>query len=417
MYDFENKINNNENQEEQLNIENVIEEIPVETPIINPGIQETSKAKRETYKRPSGLSYLAMGLIGAIIGGFITAAIAPTYLYGKVIPYPNGNKGNAQLGQQIVINTQDNVTTATAVAEKVTPAVVGISTITVETDIFGFVRPREGVGSGFVVNPDGYILTNAHVVGNNTRELTVYFKDGKEMPGKVLWKDTTLDMAVVKVDAAKLPCVELGDSDTIEVGETAIAIGNPLGLRYERTVTQGIISGLNRSIRVSQSDIMEDLIQTDAAINPGNSGGPLINSQGLIIGINTAKASAEGLGFAIPINIAKPIVKGLIDKGEFNATYIGIGLLDREIAGYLDTNIKIEKGIYITSVLQGLPAEKAGLKAEDIITHVNDIEVNTMIKFKTILYNYKPGDVIKVKYLRDNKPYETKITLMAKPEE
>ncbi|MGB7606134.1 MAG: trypsin-like peptidase domain-containing protein, partial [Lutisporaceae bacterium] len=238
-----------------------------------------------------------------------------------------------------------------------------------------------------------------------------------EMPGEVLWKDTTLDMAVIKVDATNLPYVELGDSDTIEVGETAIAIGNPLGLRYERTVTQGIISGLNRSIRISQSDIMEDLIQTDAAINPGNSGGPLINSQGQIIGINTAKASAEGLGFAIPINIAKPIIKGLIEDGDFNATYIGIGLLDREIAGYLDTDIEIEKGIYITSVLQGLPAEKAGLKAEDLITHINDIEVNTMIKFKTVLYNYKPGDVIKARYLRDNKTYETEITLMAKPEE
>ncbi len=417
MDDFGNEINKNENQEEQQDIENVVEERSVEQPIINPVVQETSNPKRETYKRPSGLSYLAMGLIGALIGGFIMAAIAPTFLYGKVIPYPENNGGNTQLGQQIVIKTQDNVTTATAVAEKVTPAVVGISTITAEADMFGFVRPTEGVGSGFVINPNGYIVTNAHVVGTNPTELTVYFKDGKEMPGKVLWKDTTLDMAVVKVDATNLPIVELGDSDTIEVGETAIAIGNPLGLRYERTVTQGIISGLNRSIRISQSDIMEDLIQTDAAINPGNSGGPLINSQGQIIGINTAKASAEGLGFAIPINISKPIIKGLIEDGEFNATYIGIGLLDREIAGYLDTDIEIEKGIYITSVIQGLPADKAGLKAEDVITHLNDTEVNTMIKFKTILYNYKPGDVLKVRYLRENKTYETEITLVAKPEE
>ncbi len=417
MDDFENEINKNENQEEQQNIENIVEERSVEQPIINPVVQETSNSKRETYKRPSGLSYLAMGLIGALIGGFIMAAIAPTFLYGKVIPYPEKNGDNTQLGQQIVIKTQDNVTTATAVAEKVTPAVVGISTITAEADMFGFVRPTEGVGSGFVVNSNGYIVTNAHVVGTNPTELTVYFKDGKEMPGKVLWKDTTLDMAVVKVDATNLPIVELGDSDTIDVGETAIAIGNPLGLRYERTVTQGIISGLNRSIRVSQSDIMEDLIQTDAAINPGNSGGPLINNQGQIIGINTAKASAEGLGFAIPINISKPIIKGLIEDGEFNATYIGIGLLDREIAGYLDTDIEIEKGIYITSVIQGLPADKAGLKAEDVITHLNDTEVNTMIKFKTILYNYKPGDVLKVRYLRENKTYETEITLVAKPEE
>lgn len=430
MDNFENGTNNNENQEEQLNNENIIEDVneqqnikdvleesPEEQTIISPATHETSKPKRETYKRHAGLSYLAMGLIGSLIGGFITVAIAPTYLYGKVLPYPQNSGSNTQLGQQIVIKTQDNITTATAVAQKVTPAVVGISTITSEADMFGFVRPTEGVGSGFVVNPNGYIVTNAHVVGTNPSELTVYFKDGKEMPGKVLWKDTTLDMAVVKVEAKNLPYVELGDSDTIQVGETAVAIGNPLGLRYERTVTQGIISGLNRSIRVSEVDIMEDLIQTDAAINPGNSGGPLINSQGKIIGINTAKASAEGLGFAIPINIAKPIIKGLIDEGDFNATYIGIGLLDKEIAGYLDTNIEIEKGIYITSVLQGLPADKAGLKAQDLITHINGTEVNTMIKFKTMLYNYKPGDTIKVKYLRDNKTYEANITLMAKPEE
>ncbi|OGO79329.1 MAG: hypothetical protein A2Y23_00900, partial [Clostridiales bacterium GWB2_37_7] len=260
-------------------------------------------------------------------------------------------------------------------------------------------------------------VTNAHVVGTNPRELTVYFMDGQEMTAQILWQDTTLDMAVIKVDAKNLPYVELGDSDKIDVGETAIAIGNPLGLRYERTVTQGIVSGLNRSIRVSERDIMEDLIQTDAAINPGNSGGPLINSEGLIIGINTAKASAEGLGFAIPVNIAKPIVRQLIEEGKFEATYMGIGLLDREIAGYLDTNIVIKKGIYITSVLAGYAADKAGLKPEDLITHVDNIEVNTMIKFKSILYSKKPGDKVTIRYERENKTYETEATLMAKPEE
>ncbi|MDF2597177.1 MAG: hypothetical protein K0R69_3518, partial [Clostridia bacterium] len=272
-------------------------------------------------------------------------------------------------------------------------------------------------GSGFVVDSRGYIVTNAHVVGDNPKEITVYFIDGKELTAEVLWKDTTLDMAVIKVDATNLPIVELGDSDAIDVGELAIAIGNPLGLRYDRTVTQGIISGLNRTIQVSQTDIMEDLIQTDAAINPGNSGGPLINSEGKIIGINTAKASAEGLGFAIQINIAKPIINQLINEGKFQATYLGIGLLDREIAGYLDTGIKIKYGIYITSVLQNYAADKAGLKPEDVITQVDGVEVNTMVKFKSVLYSKKPGDKITIKYERENKIYEAEATLMAKPEE
>jgi serine protease Do len=309
------------------------------------------------------------------------------------------------------------MTVATAVSKKVKPTVVGISTISVERDIFGYARQSEGVGSGFVVDPRGYIVTNAHVVGDNPKQLTVYFIDGKELSGEVLWKDATLDMAVVKVDATNLPYAELGDSDTIEVGEWAIAIGNPLGLRYDRTVTQGIISGLNRSIQVSQTDIMEDLIQTDAAINPGNSGGPLINDEGQIIGINTAKASAEGLGFAIPINIAKPIISQLINEGKFQATYLGIGLLDREIAGYLETDIQIKRGIYVTSVMQGYAADKAGLKPEDLITHVDGIEVNTMLKFKSVLYSKKPGDKITITYERNKKTSKTEATLMAKPED
>lgn len=435
MDNFENKDNNEQNVEVQQEhreeqIENRIDEQPAAESFsqyeAEPQPQAThyhnnynpAPIAKEKHKRSSGLAYLAMGLVGALIGGFIMAAIAPTYLYGKVIPYPKGNAGTTQLGQQVVIKPTDNVTVATAVAQKNMPAVVGISTIETARDVFGFTRQEEGVGAGFVVNPNGYIVTNAHVVGDNPTKLTVYFMDGKELAGTVLWKDTTLDMAVVKVAATNLPIVELGDSDNIQVGETAIAIGNPLGLRYERTVTQGIVSGLNRSIRVSQTDIMEDLIQTDAAINPGNSGGPLINSSGQIIGINTAKASAEGLGFAIPINIAKPIVSKLINEGKFQTTYIGIGLMDREIAGYLDTtDFKITSGIYITTVMQGYPAEKAGLKAGDVITHVDDTEVNTMVKFKSLLYSKKPGDSVKITYVRNNQTYTTNVTLISKPEE
>lgn len=368
-----------------------------------------------SYKRPSGLSYLATALVGAVIGGFIVAAIVPGYLYNKLAPMQQS--GNTQVGQQLVITPTENLNVAAAVAQKVTPSVVRISTVTVERDLFYGRRSYEGVGSGVIIDPSGYILTNAHVVGEHPEELTVFFKDGRELDGKVLWKDTLLDLAVVKVEAANLPAAELGDSDTLIVGETGIAIGNPLGMRFERTVTQGIISGLNRSIMVEEGSVMEDLIQTDAAINPGNSGGPLINSSGQVIGINTVKASAEGLGFAIPINITKPITQKLIEKGEFIPTYMGITPLDSEMLGYYATDIEIKNGIYIYNVKNGTPAADAGLKAGDVITHINDIEVNTLVKFKSILYSLNPGDTISVRYVSNGTEKTADIKLAEMPEE
>lgn len=368
------------------------------------------------YKRPSGLSYLATALVGAVIGGLIVAAIVPSYLYNKLAPIQQG--GNMQAGQQLVIRPLEEMNVAAAVASKVTPTVVRISTVTVERDLFFGKKSYEGVGSGVIIDPNGYIITNAHVVGDHPEELTVFFKDGRELDGKVMWKDSLLDLAVVRVEATDLPAAELGDSDSLMVGETSIAIGNPLGMRFERTVTQGIVSGLNRSIMVEEGSVMEDLIQTDAAINPGNSGGPLINSQGQVIGINTVKASAEGLGFAIPINITKPITQKLIKNGKFVPTYMGITPLDSEMLGYYATDIEIQKGIYIYNVMAGTPADRAGLKTGDVITHINDEEVNTMVKFKSLLYSLEPGDTISVRYIMKDKTEKTiDIKLAEMPEE
>lgn len=364
--------------------------------------------------RSAGLSYLATALIGAIIGGTITAAASPL-IYTKIYSSKPGTVNSIPSGQQVVINTSGEMNVASAVAKKVMPTVVGISTITVQSDFFFGSRKSEGVGSGVVVNPNGYILTNSHVVGVDPEKLTVYFMNGLELEGKVLWQDSTLDMAIVKVEAAEIPTAELGDSDKIDVGQTAIAIGNPLGLRFERTVTQGIVSGLNRSIMINESEIMEDLIQTDAAINPGNSGGPLINNQGQIIGINTVKASAEGLGFAIPINIAKPIINQLIEKGVFRPTYLGVSMFDREIAGYYENTVEIKSGVYIMNVGANSPASRAGLKERDIITHIDGVEVNTMLKVKSILYTKKPGDKIKVTFIRDNTTKTAEVTLEERP--
>lgn len=297
------------------------------------------------YKRPSGLLFLTTALVGAVIGGLIVAAIVPSYLYDRLAPMQQSQL--VPSGQQLVIQPSAEMNVAAAVAQKVTPSVVRISTVTIERDLFFGKRSYEGVGSGVIIDPRGYILTNAHVVGEHPEELTAFFKDGRELDGKVLWQDSLLDLAVVKVEVTDLPAAELGDSDSLIVGEISIAIGNPLGMRFERTVTQGIVSGLNRSIMVEQGSVMEDLIQTDAAINPGNSGGPLINGRGQVIGINTVKASAEGLGFAIPINITKPIIEKLIETGEFIPTYMGITPLDREMLGYYAINIEIQRNIHI----------------------------------------------------------------------
>lgn len=371
----------------------------------------------DSFKRPSGLSYLAAGLVGAVIGGLLVASIVPGYLYNKLAPLQQPGINAQKQGQQLVISTTENLNVAAAVAQKVTPSVVRISTVTVERDLFYGKRSYEGVGSGVIIDSRGYILTNAHVVGDHPEVLSVFFKDGRELDGKVLWKDTLLDLAVVKVEAANLPAAEMGDSDSLIVGETTIAIGNPLGMRFERTVTQGIVSGLNRSIMVEQGSVMEDLIQTDAAINPGNSGGPLINSRGEVIGINTVKVSAEGLGFAIPINITKPITKKLIEKGEFIPTYMGITPLDSEMLGYYETDIKIQKGIYLYDVMKNTPAARAGLRKGDVITKLDGTEVNTLIKFKSVVFSRNPGDTVTVSYVRNGIEHTVDVELTVMPEE
>lgn len=366
-------------------------------------------------KRPSGLSYLVSGLVGAVIGGLLVTAIVPGYVYNKLVPIVETERNDK--GQPVVINAVSDLNVAAAVAQKVTPAVVRISTVTVERDLFYGQKSYEGVGSGVVIDARGYILTNAHVVGDRPEILTVFLKDGRELEGDVLWKDTLLDLAVVKVDAADLPVAVMGDSDSLIVGETAIAIGNPLGMRFERTVTQGIVSGLNRSIMVEKGSVMEDLIQTDAAINPGNSGGPLINGRGEVIGINTVKASAEGLGFAIPINITKPITKKLIEKGEFVPTYMGITPLDSEMLGYYATDIEIQKGIYLYEVMSNTPAERAGLRKGDVITHLDNTEVNALVKFKYIVFSKDPGDKVSITYIRDGSTHKADVELVEMPEE
>jgi S1-C subfamily serine protease len=369
----------------------------------------------ENYNRPpkrkGGMSYLLVALIGAIIGGLITSYIAPNYLYGKVIPLPDiYNTGGGNL-QKITINPNDDYTAVTAVAKKSMSSVVGITTVQVQRD-FIWEREVEGVGSGVIIDKDGYILTNSHVIGDGkAKRINVLFENGDKAEGEVLWFDPTIDLAVVKTNSRGLNAADLGNSDDLVVGELSVAIGNPLGLDFQRTVTSGVISGLHRSIRIDQYNIIEDLIQTDASINPGNSGGPLLNNKGEVIGINTAKVqTGEGLGFAIPINLAKPIVEEVIQKGDFTNVTIGIKPAEVELVErQLGIELSPDTGIVVVEVTPNSPAQKSGLKAMDVITKIDNTKLDTVASLRKILYNYKEGDKAILTVNRDGKNMELEI--------
>jgi len=232
--------------------------------------------------------------------------------------------------------------------------------------------------------------------------------------GKMIWESPELDLAVIKIPVAGLPSMTLGDSDAVRVGERAIAVGNPLGFEFQRTVTAGVISGLNRTVS-SNGIFMEDLIQTDASINTGNSGGPLFNGKGELIGINTIKVeSAEGMGFAIPVNQIKPIVEKIVETGSFVEPYLGIAGYDREMTANVASEVFISKGIFVDSVDNNSPAERSGIKRGDILLTIDEIEINTLCKMREILFTRDVGERITVTLKRGDEILETSVQLSEK---
>lgn len=345
-------------------------------------------------KRQGLIKLLAAILIVSFIGGF------GGYYTGYMLIEPP----KSEAVEEITINPNDSITAVSAVAKKAMSSVVGITTV--ETRLGGFFFSEQdvsGVGSGVIVSSDGYILTNSHVVADgNAKELKVLFDDGQELDGSVLWNDPLLDLAVVKVEKKGLIAAELGDSEKLQVGELAVAIGNPLGLEFERTVTSGIISGLNRSVKVDANNIIEGLIQTDASINPGNSGGPLLNSRGEVIGINTAKiTSAEGLGFSIPINQVKPIIDEIIKTGSFQGVILGIkGVSVEEYEARLGIDLSLDEGVVIIEIVPDSNAARSGLQNGDIIISIGGKSIGTMSQLKRQLYTYSEGDKTELRILR-----------------
>ncbi|MCH3950179.1 MAG: trypsin-like peptidase domain-containing protein [Acidaminococcus sp.] len=302
-------------------------------------------------------------------------------------------------------------------AKKVGPAVVGITNKALVRDYFNRTQMVEkGSGSGVIYSKDGLIATNNHVV-EGAQEIVVSLSDGTTYNGKVLGRDSTTDLAVVKIDAKEpLTVAEFGDSDSLMVGEPAIAIGNPLGMEFRGTVTAGVISALNRSVDVGERRFK--LIQTDAAINPGNSGGALVNADGQVIGINSAKIAAsgvEGIGFAIPINEAKPILEELAKNGRVARPYLGVSLIDEDTARRFGIGLDLRGGLFVAKLFQNGPAYKAGIRPNDIITKFNGKAVKSVADLREALNECKIGQQVSVTVLRGDTETDITVTLTEMP--
>lgn len=301
-------------------------------------------------------------------------------------------------------------------AKKVGPTVVGITNKAYVRDFFNRVQLAErGSGSGVIYDKSGLIVTNNHVV-DGASEIIVSLADGRSAKGKVLGADAATDLAVVKVDLDNLPVAEFGDSSTIQVGEPAIAIGNPLGMEFRGSVTAGIISALNRSVEIGERKFT--LIQTDAAINPGNSGGALVNADGEIIGINSAKiaiSSVEGIGFAIPINSVKPIIQELAQKGRVAHPYIGASLIDKDIAQHYGFDVDLQGGLFIMKLSQNGPLALAGARPGDILSKFDGKKVETVSALRDEIAKHKVGDEVTITLLRSGTERTLSITLQEYP--
>ena len=359
-------------------------------------------------KNSSGLKYLGLAIL-VLLSGFCG---------GVVATYFGSSKTNVESTGTNMVTTYNFETVESpvvAIAEKLTPSVVGIRVSYFSQNFWGVLSEAEGEGSGIIYSADGYIVTNYHVVeaaikNNNSTIFVLLANDEKEYEAKIIGHDVATDLAVIKIEKTGLTAAEFGNSDELKVGELAVAIGNPLGQEFAGTVTGGYVSGLNRSITVDST--VYNLIQTDAAINSGNSGGPLVEASGRVVGINTAKVSAtgvEGIGFAIPINEALPIIEELIENKKIVRPFIGIGGIT--LTESLASRNNLVEGIYIQQVTKSSPAELAGLRAGDVVVEASDTKVISIAELNKIKNKLKVGDSLKLKIYRNKEYITVNITL------
>jgi serine protease Do len=298
-----------------------------------------------------------------------------------------------------------------SIVEKIKPSIVAIRSQRIARDLFFQAIPAQGAGTGMISTADGHVLTNAHVVAG-AQEIEVLLTDGRVLPARVVGADAEADLAVLKVDADDLPVAPLGDSEKLRVGDTVIAVGHALALPGGPTVTQGIVSALDRSIREANGIVLRNLIQTDAAINPGNSGGPLLDGAGNVIGVNTAIAGeAQNIGFALAITPARTIVEQLIRTGRVVRPFLGVEMTPVTPALATERRLSVRSGAQIVEVVPGSPAERAGLRIDDVITRIDQTEVEDSNDAGNAIAAHKPGDEIEIRIARGNETLTLKATL------
>ena len=376
-------------------------------------INDDNVVEKNKIKKYGKFALIVMLIIGLSLGTSIG------YLADHIIE--NMQKKNSVNAINEEQETQTNyiidktVSPVVPIAKKVLPSIVAIRIKQTYRDFFGRPYDSEGTGSGIIIDAQGHIATNNHVV-ENSNNIIVVLNSGKEVPATVIGRDPATDLAVIKIEEKNLTYAELGDSSKLEVGELAVAIGSPMGTDFAGSVTAGIISGLNRKVPIGDKSIA--LIQTDAAINPGNSGGALVNSEGQVIGINTIKFvenRVEGMGFAIPINEAKPIIKQLMENKKVIRPMMGIE--GQTISEDVAKQYNVPQGVLVRTVYVGSGAEKAGLEQGDIITKVEDKKVISIEEIVDIVGKHKVGDTLKVEVFGKLDRYRTVDVVLAEAQE
>ena len=348
-----------------------------------------------------GRRFLTGVIAGAVVGALVAGGIVARYHdpAGTAAARPAADSKAVAAARASLLEHKGDVH---QIVEAVGPSVVSIQTQALGLGAFLQAVPQQGAGSGFVLSPDGVIVTNNHVVDGAT-SITVTLADGRKLPGRVLGRDATADLAVVKVDAGGLPAVKIGSSDALVVGDAVVAIGNALALDGGPTVTQGIVSALDRTISAGDqgaggnSETLRHVLQTDAAINPGNSGGPLLNAAGEVVGINTAVAGdAQNIGFALAIDKAMPIVNQLKTGQTPAQPFLGLSTVTLTPAIQRQFGLDVSKGAVVAAVTPGSGADAAGLSQGDVITKVGGTDVASADDVSQAVADHKPGDKIDI---------------------